>query len=61
MAGIALYKTGSIKFIPNVRKYISVDGGMGDNIRPALYDSKYHAVVANRMSDTRKDIITILF
>ena len=32
---------------------------MGDNIRPALYDSQYHAVVANRMSDTKKDIITI--
>ena len=46
-------------YITHVRKYISVDGGMGDNIRPALYDSKYHAVVANRMSDTRKDIITI--
>ena len=58
-SGIALYKTGSIKVIPNIRKYVSVDGGMGDNIRPALYDSKYHAVVANRMSETRKDMITI--
>ncbi len=58
-SGIALYKTGAVKEIPNVRKYVSVDGGMGDNIRPALYDSKYHAVVANRMSETPKDLITI--
>ena len=58
-SGVALYKTGSVKEIPNIRKYVSVDGGMGDNIRPALYDSQYHAVVANRMSDTKKDIITI--
>ena len=40
-AGVALYRIGGIKNIPGVRTYISVDGGMGDNIRPALYDAAY--------------------
>jgi diaminopimelate decarboxylase len=48
-AGVALYTIGSIKDIPNVRKYICVDGGMGDNIRPALYEAKYEALVANKI------------
>ena len=49
-AGITLYQTGSKKEIPNVRNYLSVDGGMTDNIRPALYDAKYDVVLANRVS-----------
>ena len=36
-AGVALYTVGALKNIPEVRKYVSIDGGMGDNIRPALY------------------------
>ncbi|MBO0684963.1 MAG: diaminopimelate decarboxylase, partial [Candidatus Dormibacteraeota bacterium] len=40
-AGIALYRVGSIKDIPGVRRYIAVDGGMGDNIRPKLYGARY--------------------
>jgi diaminopimelate decarboxylase len=36
-AGVALYRVGAIKEIPNIRRYVSVDGGMADNIRPALY------------------------
>lgn len=40
-AGVAVYTVGGIKRIPNVRTYVSVDGGMGDNIRPALYSSEY--------------------
>ena len=47
-AGITLYKIGSRKEVPNVRKYLAVDGGMSDNIRPALYQAKYEAVLANR-------------
>lgn len=47
-AGITLYSVGSQKQIPNVRDYIAVDGGMTDNIRPALYQAKYDAVVANK-------------
>ena len=46
-AGVALYTVGAIKDIPTVRKYVSLDGGMGDNIRPALYGSEYEAVVAS--------------
>ena len=48
-AGLALYTAGVVKDIPGVRCYVSVDGGMGDNIRPALYGAKLEAVIANRM------------
>ena len=58
-AGVALYKVGAIKDIPGVRRYVSVDGGMADNIRPALYGSKYEAVVANKMSEKELDKVTI--
>ncbi|WP_409270525.1 diaminopimelate decarboxylase [Neobacillus sp. SCS-31] len=47
-AGITLYRTGSSKEVPGVRKYLAVDGGMSDNIRPALYQAKYEAVLASR-------------
>jgi diaminopimelate decarboxylase len=50
-AGVALYTVGSIKEIPGVRKYVCVDGGIGDNIRPALYEAKYEAIVANKAND----------
>ncbi len=43
-AGVALYTVGAIKEIPGVRTYASVDGGMGDNIRPKLYGARYEAV-----------------
>ncbi|MBE6066548.1 MAG: diaminopimelate decarboxylase [Clostridium lundense] len=58
-AGITLYTIGSTKNIQGVRKYISVDGGMGDNIRPALYNAKYECVVANRMENEKNDFVTI--
>ena len=58
-AGVALYTVGAIKDIPTVRKYVSLDGGMGDNIRPALYGSEYEAVVASRMSDTLAEVVTL--
>ena len=45
-AGYNLYTTGSRKVIPGRRAYVTVDGGMGDNIRPALYDAKYETVLA---------------
>jgi diaminopimelate decarboxylase len=50
-AGVALYTVGVVKEIPSVRTYVSVDGGMADNIRPALYGAKLEAVIANRMKD----------
>ena len=48
-AGQTLYTIGSRKDIPDLTPYVAVDGGMGDNIRPALYQAKYEAVVANKM------------
>jgi diaminopimelate decarboxylase len=58
-AGIALYTVGSSKDIPDVRRYVSVDGGMADNIRPALYESRYEAIVANKPLDARGERVTI--
>jgi diaminopimelate decarboxylase len=46
-AGVALYTVGSTKDIPGVRRYVAVDGGMGDNIRPKLYGARYEAVLAS--------------
>lgn len=58
-AGVALYTVGASKDIPGVRKYVAVDGGMADNIRPAIYGSRYEAVVANRMTATAEETVTI--
>ncbi len=58
-AGVALYTVGGIKDVPSVRKYVSVDGGMGDNIRPAMYGAGYDAVVANRMSALPSEVVTL--
>lgn len=49
-AGVTLYRVGSSKIVPGIRKYIAVDGGMTDNPRPALYGSKYTAILANKAS-----------
>lgn len=58
--GTNLYKVGSIKDIPGIRKYVAVDGGMSDNIRPALYGAKYEVGIASRMADSKKtETITI--
>ena len=58
-AGVALYEVGVVKDIPGVRCYVSVDGGMGDNIRPALYGAKYEAVVADKMLEEEGREVTI--
>lgn len=58
-AGLTLYTVGSIKEIPGVRKYVSVDGGMTDNIRPALYNAKYECIVANRIEDAADETVAI--
>ncbi|NLC76585.1 MAG: diaminopimelate decarboxylase [Clostridia bacterium] len=49
-AGTTLYTVGTIKTIPGFRKYVAVDGGMADNIRPSLYQAKYEAAIANKMN-----------
>jgi diaminopimelate decarboxylase len=58
-AGVALYRVGVVKEIPGTRCYVSVDGGMADNIRPALYEARYEAVVANKMNDKTAGKVTI--
>jgi diaminopimelate decarboxylase len=58
-AGITLYTIGTIKDIKGVRKYVSVDGGMTDNIRPALYQAKYEGLIANKAGEPRNDLVTI--
>ncbi|SHJ47113.1 diaminopimelate decarboxylase [Clostridium amylolyticum] len=58
-SGITLYTVGSIKEIPEINKYVSVDGGMTDNIRPALYSAQYECVVANRVIQDISERVTI--
>lgn len=58
-AGITLYKIGNIKDIKNVRKYVSVDGGMADNPRYILYGAEYDGVLANRASDEPCETVTV--
>lgn len=58
-AGITLYTAGAIKDIPGIRKYIAVDGGMFDNPRYALYQSKYSAVLANRADEKPTETVSI--
>jgi len=58
-AGITLYKIGAVKDIKDVRKYVSVDGGMTDNPRYALYNATYDAVLANRPDAPKTEKITI--
>ena len=58
-AGVALYEVGVVKDIPGVRRYVSVDGGMADNIRPALYGARYEAVLASKMNDNATRKVTI--
>ncbi|WP_085991983.1 diaminopimelate decarboxylase [Oceanobacillus senegalensis] len=58
-AGITLYTVGAMKEIPGIRNYVSVDGGMTDNIRPALYHAKYEAVIANKVNKPLKNEASI--
>ena len=58
-AGVTLYTIGSSKEVPGIRKYVSVDGGMADNPRPAMYQSVYTACVANKMLEKNKEVVTV--
>jgi diaminopimelate decarboxylase len=58
-AGVAVYKVGAIKEIPGIKKYVCVDGGISDNIRPALYGAKYEALVANKVLEAEREVVTI--
>ena len=59
-AGITCYRATTIKEVPGVRTFVAVDGGMSDNIRTALYGSKYEAIVANKAGYPRTDVATIV-
>lgn len=58
-AGITLYTVGSVKTIPEIRTYVSVDGGMGDNPRYALYGADYEIVCANKANEERTETVTV--
>ncbi|OLQ56396.1 diaminopimelate decarboxylase [Bacillus licheniformis] len=58
-AGTTLYTVGSQKEVPGVRQYVAVDGGMNDNIRPALYQAKYEAATANRIGEAHDKTVSI--
>ena len=58
-AGITLYKVGSVKEIPEIRTYVSVDGGMTDNPRYALYGAKYDMLIANKANSPKDREVTI--
>lgn len=58
-AGLTLYKVGAVKNIENVRTYVAVDGGMGDNPRYALYGAAYDIEIANRASLQKNFIATV--
>ncbi|MFT9848279.1 diaminopimelate decarboxylase [Aneurinibacillus sp. REN35] len=58
-AGTTLYKVGAIKEVPGICKYVSVDGGMTDNLRPALYQAKYEAMIVNKALCPDEETVTI--
>ncbi|MET3682378.1 diaminopimelate decarboxylase [Alkalibacillus flavidus] len=58
-AAVTIYEVGAIKEIPNVRKYVSVNGGMTDNIRPALYDAEYEATILNKSDQPIEETVAI--
>lgn len=59
-SGVAIYTVGTIKEVIGIRSFAAVDGGMGDNIRPALYEAEYEAIVANRIGEQAKKKYSIV-
>lgn len=58
-AGTTLYTVGDIKTIPDIRTYVSVDGSMADNPRPALYQAEYTCALAGKMNEKDTDVVSI--
>jgi len=58
-SGVTLYTVGSSKQVPNGKKYVAVDGGMADNIRPAMYQADYTTVIANKPKNRNLQNVTI--
>jgi diaminopimelate decarboxylase len=59
-AGVTLYRVGTIKDVPGVRTYVSVDGGMSDNPRPVLYGSGYEAFLPRATDAPRPRTVTVV-
>jgi diaminopimelate decarboxylase len=59
-AGVALYRVGARKEIPGVRTYVAVDGGMADNIRPALYAARYTALAIDQARRPAEEVVTVV-
>lgn len=58
-AGVTLYDVGNVKRIKGVRTYVSVDGGMAENPRPALYSAKYDVAVANKAGHPPEEVVSV--
>ena len=58
-SGVTLYTTGSSKQVPNGKKYVAIDGGMADNVRPSMYQAEYSAQVANKPEGVNAEKVTI--
>jgi diaminopimelate decarboxylase len=58
-AGITAYRIGTVKHVPGIRTYVSVDGGMSDNLRPMLYQAEYEAIIANRVDATPDTVVHV--
>ena len=59
-AGLTLYRVGTVKEVPGVRTYVSVDGGMSDNPRPVLYGSGYEAFLPREVGAERPAVVTVV-
>jgi diaminopimelate decarboxylase len=57
---VTLYRVGTVKELPGLRTYVSVDGGMSDNIRTALYDARYTARLVSRESSAAPHVVTLV-
>jgi diaminopimelate decarboxylase len=57
---VTIYEVGTVKDLPGLRTYVSVDGGMSDNIRPALYGARYTAALVSRRSDAPAHVVTVV-
>ncbi|MFI1968810.1 diaminopimelate decarboxylase [Streptomyces cinnamoneus] len=55
-----LYEVGTVKELPGLRTYVSVDGGMSDNIRTALYDAEYSVALASRTSTAEPVLVRVV-
>ncbi len=58
-AAVTVYQVGTVKEIPGLRTYVSVDGGMSDNLRPMLYGAVYEALLVNRVNEEEKVTVTV--